>query len=337
MSIKKPVKKLPFITQFIAFSLIIAPMYTYASGTSIKVIYGDDDRVDVADSNNSLYIKLAKSTAAMIKNSKLKEYNNYQIEVVSKSLEESGVCASESFAKQPAAASCSGFLVAKNMLVTAGHCIRSQFDCDNSSWVFNYKVDYKDQSKVIVEKSDVYKCSRVTSRELESTTQIDYAVIELEKEVVDRRPLKFRTEGKPAVGTELVVIGHPSGLPTKIADGAQVRSSNDVFLVANLDTYGGNSGSAVFNAISGEVEGILVRGDTDYIHNPQLGCRVSNQVADMSGRGEDVTLITAVKGLPEQQEPEPEEPEQEEPEVEEPEEDNSFTARLRRFLRRVFG
>ncbi len=74
----------------------------------------------------------------------------------------------------------------------------------------------------------------------------------------------------------LVVIGRPSGLPTKVADGAQVRSVNDVFLVANLDTYGGNSGSAVFNAVTGVVEGILVRGDTDYVYNAQLGCRVSN-------------------------------------------------------------
>ena len=108
-----------FITSFLLTS------NAFSGGASIKVIYGDDNRIDIVDSNNSLYIKLAKSTAAMIKHSKLKEYNNSQVEVVSDSLEESGVCAQEAFAKQPAAASCSGFLVSKTKLVTAGQCIRT--------------------------------------------------------------------------------------------------------------------------------------------------------------------------------------------------------------------
>jgi hypothetical protein len=43
-----------------------------------------------------------------------------------------------------------------------------------------------------------------------------------------------------------------------------------------------------------EVEGILVRGDTDYVSSPE-GCRVSNRVPDNGGRGEDVTLIGNIK------------------------------------------
>jgi len=312
---------------------------SFSSGASIKVIYGDDNRVDVIDSKNSLYIKLAASTAAMIEHSKLKEFNNSQLEVDSESLEEGGVCSYEPFAKQPTAANCSGFLVSKTKLVTAGHCIRSQYDCDKSAWVFDFKVQYSDQEEVVVEKSNVYKCKSIVARSLDSDTQMDYAVIELDQEVQDREPLKFRTEGKPQVGDELVVIGHPSGLPTKVADGAQVRSVNDVYLVANLDTYGGNSGSAVFNASSGIIEGILVRGDTDYVYNNELGCRVSNELGSADGRGEDVTLITGVKGLPVIEEipvpaPQPEPPVV----VEEPEQNPrpSRVSAIMRFLRRFF-
>lgn len=323
-------------------SLVFLAANAKSGSASIKVIYGQDDRVDIMDSNNSLYIKLAKSTAAMISHSKLKEFNNSEIEIVASSLADGGVCESEPFSKQPAAANCSGFLVADNLLVTAGHCIRTQNDCDKYAWVFDYKVAYQDQEKVIVDKDAVYKCKSIVSQKLDSESKMDFAVIELDQKVKDRAPLKFRAEGKINAGDPLVVIGHPSGLPTKVADGATVRSVNDVYLVANLDTYGGNSGSAVFNSATGVVEGILVRGENDYVWNSSEGCRVSNQIANDAGRGEDVTLITAVEGLPVQSEPEEEEPQVQEPEDDEvatepakPEE--SRLAALLRILRLIFG
>jgi hypothetical protein len=67
--------------------------------------------------------------------------------------------------------------------------------------------------------------------------------------------------------------------------------------VANLDTYGGNSGSPVFNHRTGEVEGILVRGENDYVYDPGQGCQVSNRCASDVCRGEDVTYITNVPTL----------------------------------------
>lgn len=269
-----------------------------ADFANIKVIYGDDDRVDVFESPNAMFVDLAQSTAAMIKNYKLVEYNSCQYKVEAKSMVESGYCESERFSRQPLAASCSGFLVGKDTLVTAGHCVQFDADCSNNSWVFDYKVDYSAQSEVIVDKENVYKCKKIIARDLNNDTKNDFAYIQLDREVTDRKPLKYRTSGKPAVGDPLVVIGHPTGLPTKIADGATVRSVNQVFLVANLDTYGGNSGSAVFNAKTGIVEGILVRGDDDFVNDPVQNCRVSNRVPNNGGRGEDVTLIGNVKQLP---------------------------------------
>ena len=40
--------------------------------------------------------------------------------------------------------------------------------------------------------------------------------------------------------------------------------SNLYYFTANLDTYRGNSGSPVFNAITHKVEGVLVRGEQDF-------------------------------------------------------------------------
>ncbi|MDD5320391.1 MAG: hemopexin repeat-containing protein [Methylococcales bacterium] len=84
------------------------------------------------------------------------------------------------------------------------------------------------------------------------------------------------------------MIVHPVGLPTKFGGGATVRdNSPSAFFLANLDTYGGNSGSPVFNSSTHEVEGILVRGETDFVQQdgcnvslacPNTGCRVKDSM-----------------------------------------------------------
>lgn len=233
-----------------------------------RVIYGEDNRVDVFASKDSVYVELSKSTAAMIDAGSLSESNGV-VKILGKSLVERGICASERFANQPTAANCSGFLVGEKYLVTAGHCIESQADCDSFKWVFDYKLDNDSQRSVSVEKSSVYSCKKIIERVLERSDSNDYAIIELDRAPADRASLKFRTSGRPAVGDSMVVIGHPTGLPTKIADGAKIRSLKGTYFIANLDTYGGNSGSAVFNTTSGVIEGILVRGETDYIPRSQ--------------------------------------------------------------------
>jgi hypothetical protein len=48
----------------------------------------------------------------------------------------------------------------------------------------------------------------------------------------------------------------------------------------------------VFNARNGLIEGILVRGEVDYVS--RNGCRLSNVCADDACRGEDVTTISVV-------------------------------------------
>jgi V8-like Glu-specific endopeptidase len=259
-----------------------------------KVVYGDDDRVDVYASTNALFVELAESTAAMIGTSSVR-ISGQDARINAGSLQSRGMCSTERFAKQPSAANCSGFLVGEDLLVTAGHCIRSMSSCRSYNWVFDYKVDYEDQANVTVPASSVYKCVEIVGRELNRSNKDDWALIRLDRKVTDRRILNFRQSGKPARGDNLVVIGHPSGLPTKIADGANVRRLYGTYFTANLDTYGGNSGSAVFNADTGVVEGILVRGAQDYVNTG--GCRATNYLPNNGGRGEDVTFIGQVAPL----------------------------------------
>lgn len=279
--------------KIIIISLALLSLQVMASNKGVDVIYGEDNRVDVFESRNSAFVELSKSTAAMIANSKIKSVLAGQFQISAETLMDRGICAKERFSGQITAANCSGFLVADDILVTAGHCIKTQADCNSYKWVFDYKVESTTQKDVMVDASDVFSCKTIISRSLDQSNMDDYAVIKLDR-ATNRRPLNFRRKGKISVGTELVVIGHPTGLPTKIADGAKVRSLKGKFFVANLDTYGGNSGSAVFNVRTGEVEGILVRGENDYVFDNANRCMVSNRCKDDACRGEDVTYITHV-------------------------------------------
>ncbi len=262
-----------------------------------KVIYGDDNRVDVYESTNSDFVELSKATAAMISTSKMKlnrSTNSYNIKA-GKLGDRLNACKGERFAEQPSAANCSGFLVGDKYLVTAGHCIEDMSDCKASNWVFNYKMNNSTEANMDIKAENVFSCKKIISRELSRYNKNDYALIELDRAAAHITPVKFRTSGKIQKNEKLVVIGHPSGLPTKIADGAYVKSLSGKYFSANLDTYGGNSGSAVFNVATGEVEGILVRGATDYVSRG--GCRVSNRLGNDEGNGEDVTFITNIAEL----------------------------------------
>lgn len=261
-----------------------------------KVIYGEDNRLDIFESQNALHKKMAVSTAAMIPNSSLEEKGGL-VTVSGSTLEGDGICSDARFAKQQTSAMCSGFLVGADLLLTAGHCIQNSSDCDSNSWVFNYSNDAEVRKNFEIDKKDVYKCSKIISRALDESTDNDFALIQLDRQT-DRAPLTYRKKGKVADGAKIVVIGHPSGLPTKISDGANVRANkNKYYFQANLDTFGGNSGSAVLDTATGMVEGILVRGERDYVLDSVSNCYRPKICKMDECRGEDVTRITNIKEL----------------------------------------
>jgi V8-like Glu-specific endopeptidase len=280
----------------IILSLLVVSGHSLASIKGKNVIYGLDNRIDPYASKDSVMVELSRSTAAMIDDSKLTTANG-QVTLTGRFLRDKGICQDQHFSNQLTVASCSGFIISDKYLVTAGHCIRNQNDCDTYKWVFDYKLDHADQTSITVPESSVYSCKKIISTTLDYTNNNDYALIELDRSVTDRRPLSFRRSGKIEKDTPIAVIGHPTGLPTKIADGATVRSLQGQYFTANLDTFSGNSGSAVLNMITHEVEGILVRGDTDYVYDAAKGCQVSKVCSDIGCRGEDATYITNVPGI----------------------------------------
>lgn len=298
------------MTKFIALLALSSTLY--AATNHNKVVYGEDNRLDLYEVKNKLFRKLAQSTAGMVSLNMLERTEDSFALSKNITLEQGlNVCPSEKFADQPLAANCSGFLVGDDLLVTAGHCYSgmSANSCRTHAWVFDYAMkSSSDINTDSIPSENVYFCKKVVKVKFDNNE--DFAVIQLDRKVTNREPLQYRKQGKVTKNTPLVVIGHPSMLPTKVSPGGTVLLNDGKFqFTTTLDTFQGNSGSAVFNAKTGMVEGILVSGKTDYIPSrPQdpNSCLVVNN-CDMKGStcdgkdrgslmvpGENVTRITSL-------------------------------------------
>jgi len=260
-----------------------------------RAIYGVDGRQDVYQVHETRVKKVADSVAALVLASDLRRRSDgsYVLRTTSyrKDYE---LCSREPFARQRLGCFCSGFLVGPDVIATAGHCVEDAADLAKMRFVFGFRMLDKTHARTRFPARDVYAGAAIIGRKL-TETAADWALVRLDRPVAGRRPLALRSAGRVAKGEPLFVIGHPNGLPTKFADGAQVRgNAHKDFFVANLDTYGGNSGSPVFNAVNLEVEGILVRGENDFVRRG--GCKVSLVCPDRGCRGEDVTRTSAWRG-----------------------------------------
>lgn len=260
------------------------------ASNELEVIYGDDDRRDLFDSDVSpRMFEAAQATAALVHREQITTAESGTCKLPDVTYGDSmNLCQEEPFREQPNPAFCSGFLVGPDVFVTAGHCITNETDCQGTAMVFGFGYTSRDKDILNLPEQDVYFCKEIISRKQDDNNESDYAVVRLDRAVAGRTPLAFRKQGKISANAQITVIGHPSGLPTKVSGGAKVRrNDNPVFFVANLDTYGGNSGSAVVDSATGLVEGILVRGDNDFVTDGD--CRKSNRCLNDACRGEDVT------------------------------------------------
>lgn len=260
----------------------------HAGSVSLKAIYGSDDRKEVA-SLRARWVSDARATVALVQRSRLENLNNGFSRLPQDPLGATyRLCPDQRFRPQPTAAFCSGVLVANDTVVTAGHCVDAG-SLAGTRFVFGYRTVHG-KSRTTIRNTEIYSGKRV-SVSISEPGGRDFAIVELDRPVTGVTPARLKRSGRAPSGRPIHVIGHPSGLPAKVASGAEVGRVLPTRFLSDLDTFEGNSGSPVFDSATHEVLGILVDGQADYV--ARGSCNVVNVLPSRSA-GEGVVHASII-------------------------------------------
>ncbi len=239
-----------------------------------QLIYGVDNRTEAPGGVEPGALAAFDATGALISESAVMLTDDGSCELNIGSMTAGmkyRLCNDVAFRDQPVLAFCSGVLVARDVVATAGHCFDTR-RCIDTAFVFGFTVE-GESVRTEYSADDVYRCSAV----LESGAgETDYALIRLDRPVRHHPIASTRRHGALAVSTPLTMFGHPLGLPMKRTGGASVRDiSSATQFRADLDAFEGNSGSPVYSDLW-TLEGVLVAGNPDHLLDSQRDCYADN-------------------------------------------------------------
>ncbi len=268
--------------------------------SSAGVIYGKDGIEALEQSPQSLQ-DISYSIAAFVKNSRVQDelssvprsINNYQslqtgrkvIQTVPIHYISGKPFCDQSINDERSYSDCTGILVGKKHLLTAGHCLRAknkrfaQIRCQSGKWIFESNSKRETSfGKFSVSNDDVYSCKNLL--EFKNTDEMDYALIELDREVVGRSPVRFMNPKLLEKGDELASLGHMYGMHMKSSlDGEYFGISKSENIVrTKIDTFPGFSGGPVIDMRTMNVIGVHIAGlSKDLKFNVFQGCYEINK------------------------------------------------------------
>jgi len=114
-------------------------------------VLGVDNRTSLQEFEKRNPLTLAKATATQI-NLKYLDANG---EYPSGKLQ--NLCPGEKYENTRILGGCSGFLIAPDILATAGHCFEYKSGCENDAWLFNHFKGPK-SAKHKLSLDDLYRC-----------------------------------------------------------------------------------------------------------------------------------------------------------------------------------
>jgi V8-like Glu-specific endopeptidase len=199
-----------------------------------------------------------------------------------------GLCDDEPYAQQTVACFCSGFLIAPDLLVTARHCM-DMYKLDEIRIISGFEVANKNGIiDLSIPATNVFRPVALVNDD--KMLNLDLVLLRLDRPAENHFIPKLKLSETLEIGTPLYAVGHPVGLPLKISlNGSVIENNAAMHFYAKLNTYQGNSGSPVFNAMTHAVEGILIEGMEDFVSNGN--CRISNHCVSINCKGEKILKI----------------------------------------------
>jgi V8-like Glu-specific endopeptidase len=229
-------------------------------------VFGSDDRKEVKDAYG--YQDFVRATAVMISKENIynEEFYAWSLrDLLKRKFGKDRFSNDVKFLDQPTVGSCTGFLIAPDIMVTAGHCINSMEDANKFVWVFDYtkESDFIDGNRLQFKKENIFEVDYIITSDLDDESNNDYSVLKLKRKS-NRKPYRFRTSGNVLNQSAINTIGCPTGLPLKFSTNAVVVDNTPKnWFKSDIDAFPGNSGGPVFDK-NGFIEGILVRGAVTY-------------------------------------------------------------------------
>jgi V8-like Glu-specific endopeptidase len=247
----------------------VVSLALYAS-PSFAVVYGDDNRVEVSDVPA---LQERVRAVGMLLMGSVEHVDTYPTPKKSSSgltFKTQTIPAKNdlrAFINQPRVGDCTGFLIAPDLMATAGHCIQSQSECKTTQVVFDYVKPNTAASSLKISKNSIYQCKKVITRNFKPSENhpSDYAVFQLDRPVLDRTPMVLADQKIETLDQmPLSILGFPRGVFMKYADHAKVlKIESEQSFRSNLDSFQCNSGSPIFEENTGKVVGILISGSFD--------------------------------------------------------------------------
>ncbi len=259
------------------------------------MIYGENNILEMQDVADPIIAKQGSSVAGVFTTFGSIDRMLELLYKNPRSLVDRMTCEDELFTNQPISPVATAFLIAPNKVMTVGHAVTSSRKCrENTVFIFNFEWNSKTESIETINREDVYRCGRILKF---GYSEIDYSIIELERNVEGVEPLELDFSGHIEKGDEIYTIGHSLQLPKKFTTGF-IRSRigiSENYYSAEIDTFRGNSGSPVFSSKTNKVIGILKDGEYDFEWDEENFCNYIKVCESGSCRGEAITRIDRLR------------------------------------------
>lgn len=256
----------------------------------LAAIVGADNRLSYQELAAFDPRALADATATQLNSKYLKKIDQDHSSYPSGQIQNQ--CPGEKFSEMRILGGCSGFLVAPDVLVAAGHCNDYRADgCSSDVWLFKH-YSSPNSSMATLKNENLYSCTKVLAYRHDQ--EADYVVLKLDRPVKNANILKVDTRNQSEIHDPVAILGYPLGLPFTYTPGGRIQTKNQAYIQADLDAFKNNSGSAVVNLRTGFVEGILTNSMKGHSMDSLDGCVQSVHHPQNSYK----TLINRVTRIP---------------------------------------